>query len=313
MEIVEAPPLLPPTSGLLQVAQVIEHDVNEAGIVAPAERDHWLDGIRWAAPSDAPVELATVCWGGAGFSDARSTSAPATSFHPFAVIAHDSCYAPSFTEAEFQERARASLAAQEPFAVESEFERGTLIPANPRLAQATAGHVYLASTANSQATQLTLTPKDALAVLDEGIARWGKGLGMIHAPAYVIAQWVAARAINVPDYEPADLPLDPKPRLLFSPNGNPIVAGSGYFGASPDLATVPDLTPAGHAAMWAYATDLVTVHRDATSTLLTADQGQSINRTNNEITYRAYRMYAVAWSRLLHASVKISTPLVAAP
>lgn len=301
---VDAPPLLPPTSGLLQVAEVIDHD-----------DDRWTDGIRWVPPSDAAVELATTCWGGAGFSTARSTSAPVNAATPFAVIAHDSCLAVSFrnSEDEFRARSAASLKAQEPAAVEAEFERGALIPTNPRLAEASAAHLYLGSPANTQAGQLALTPKDALAALDEGIAYWGKGLGMIHAPAYVIAQWVAARAINVAEFQANDLPLDPKPRLLFSPNGNPIVAGSGYRGASPDLVTVPTLLTGGHAAMWAYATDLVTVHRDREVKFLADEMSQSLNRQNNEVTWRAYRMYAIAWSRLLHASVKIATPLVAAP
>lgn len=299
---VEAPPLLPPTSGLLHVAQVVEHEPG----------DRWDGGVWWAPPSSRPVELGLVCGSGA-FTVDTDRAAAVRSATPFAVISHDSCLASSFSEDEFNQRAADLLRAEESFAVEGEFERGALVPTNARLAQASAGHVFLASTANSQATQLALTPKDALAVLDEGIARWGKGLGMIHAPSYVIAQWVAARAINVADYSPNDLPLDPKPRLLFSPNGNPIVAGSGYFGASPDLAVVPDLTPAGHAAMWAYATDLVTVHRDASIGFLTDDMAQALNRLNNEVTLRAFRMYAVSWSRLLHASVKIATPLAAAP
>lgn len=301
--IVEAPPLLPPTSGLLQVAQIIEHE---------AADDRWLAGARWSPPNDRPVSLATVCWGGAGFSDDRS-STPAGTAIPFAVISHDSCHAASFDTAEFRARAEESLRAQEASAVEGEFERGTLVSTNPRLAEATASHLYLGSAANTQAGQLALSPKDALAVLDEGIARWGKGLGMIHAPAYVIAQWVAARAVNVADFGPGDLPLDPKPRLLFSPNGNPIVAGSGYYGVSPDKAVVPDLTVAGHTAMWAYATDLVTVHRDANVSYLADEVSQSLNRQLNEVTWRAYRMYAVVWSRLLHASVKINTVLAAAP
>lgn len=297
---VEAPPLLPPTSGLLQVAEVVEHD-----------DDRWTDGIRWRPPSDAAVELATTCWGGAGFSTDRPTSAPVDAGIPFAVISHDSCHAASFRSGEFRERAAENLKAQEPAAVEGEFERGALVPANPRLAEATAGHLYLGSPANTQAGQLALAPKDALAALDEGIAYWGKGLGLIHAPAYVVAQWVTAGAVFDDPANPA--PERYRARRLFSPNGNPIVAGSGYRGASPDLVTVPTLLTGGHAAMWAYATDLVVVHRDREVKFLADEMSQALNRQNNEVTWRAYRMYAVAWNRLLHASVKVATPLVAQP
>lgn len=45
----------------------------------------------------------------------------------------------------------------------------------------------------------------------------------------------------------------------------------------------------------------------------TVEVSQALNRQNNEVTWRAYRMYAVAWNRLLHASVKVATPLVAQP
>lgn len=310
--LVPAPPLLPPTSGLLQVAQVIEHDASPN----PETRDHWLAGIRWTVPNSQGVSLATVCYGGTGLPQGFSGS-PAGAAYPFAVIAEDTCLSASFREAEFQQRARDSIAAREQAAVEAEFERGALTAAlanpNPRLAEATTGHVYLGSPANTQAGQLALSPKDALAALDEAIAYWGGGLGMIHAPAYVIAQWVASRAVVIEDFDDSTVPVDPKRRLIFSPNGNPIIAGQGYRGASPDLAVVPTLLTGGHAAMWCYATDMVTVHRDDRISLIPDNTSQALDRTNNYVTWRAWRAYAIAWSRLLHASVKVNTVLAAAP
>jgi hypothetical protein len=320
--VVPAAPLLPPPLGLLQTAQVIEHEVGAVGPVGfQPTNDRWLAGIRWAIPSGSIVGLLDACNPALALDNAYSGS-PAGAYYPFGVIAEDQCLAASFGTEEFRARARQALIAQESNAVERQFERGLVgNSVNPRLAQATTGHIYLGSSANTQATQLALTPKDALACLDEGIARWGKGQGMIHAPSYVIAQWVASRSIVVENFDLATTPADPSPssaksRLIFSPNGNPIVAGSGYLGVSPDGTVVPDLTTGGHAAMWCYATGMVTVHRDAEVSYLPdspSEVGQALDRTNNTITWRAWRAYAFAWSRLLHASVKVNTVLAAAP
>lgn len=314
--VVPAPPLLPPLLGLVQTAQVVEHEVGAVGPVgfAPTQ-DRWLAGIRWATPGGRVVGLLDAC-NPALALDNSFTGSPAGAYYPFGVVAEDQCLAASFGTEEFRARARQALIAQESAAVERQLERGTIGNSlNPRLAEATAGHVYLGSSANTQATQLALTPKDALACLDEGIARWGRGLGMIHAPAYVVAQWVASRAIVVENFDLETTPRDSK-RVIFSPNGNPIIAGSGYLGVSPDGTVVPDLTVAGHAAMWCYATDLIVVHRDADVSYIPdspSEVGQALDRTNNAITWRAWRAYAFAWNRLLHASVKVNTVLAAAP
>jgi hypothetical protein len=306
---VDAPPLLPPTSGLLQVAKVIEHAVQDDNPFQPTE-DHWLAGIRWTVPNNQPGAVFQACNPATSLSRTASGS-PAGAYYPFAAVAEDTCDAVSFSEQTFRDRALESLTAREPGLAESQLERSTLA-GNPKLADNETGHVFLGSTGNTQATQLALTPKDALAVLDEGIAFWGAGQGMIHAPSYVIAQWVASRAVVIDDLTDTTIPRDPK-RVFFSPNGNIIVPGSGYRGVSPDGAVVPDLTVGNHAAMWCYATDLIVVHRDDRPSFLPDTMAQALDRQTNTVTWRAFRAYAFAWNRLLHASVKVNTALVAAP
>jgi hypothetical protein len=51
------------------------------------------------------------------------------------------------------------------------------------------------------------------------------------------------------------------------------------------------------------------VHRQAEPTILPQTLAQALNRATNEVTFRAMRPYVVAWSRLLHAAVAVSTPL----
>lgn len=308
--IVAPPPLLPPTSGLLQVARVIEHRVDDEGPFA--ERDHWLSGIRWPVPNNQGLVAIDACHTNLVLPEDNS-GLPAGAYYPFAVVEEDSCYAATFGEETFRARAEEGLLAREPAAVEAQLERGLVGPTvNPHLADTEAGVIYLASTGASQATQLALTPKDALAVLDEAIAVWGGGLGMIHAPAYVIAQWVSSRSVLIEDLTDTTIPRDPR-RVFFSPNGNIIVAGSGYRGVSPDGTVVPNSTVSGHAAMWCYATDLIVVHREDRVSFIPDNMAQALNRQTNLVTWRAWRAYAFAWNRLLHASVKVNTPLAAAP
>lgn len=309
---VAAPPLLPSTVGLLQVAKVVEHAVPDNNTLEPTS-DHWLAGIRWTTPDNHGADyIVGPCEPSVALDEARTGLAPGA-YYPFAAVVEDACDAVTFTEETFKARALEGLLAREPNAVETQLETAPVSPTyNRHLAEAESGHIFLASTANTQATQLALAPKDALATLDEAIAYWRGGQGMIHAPWYVVAQWVASRAVVIEDLTDTTIPRDPK-RIIFSPNGNLIVAGSGYHGVSPDQAVVPDLTVANHAAMWCYATDLIVVHRDERPSFLPDTMAQAVDRRNNNVVWRAWRAYAFAWNRLLHASVKVNTALVAAP
>lgn len=310
-EIVARPPLLPPVTGLLQVAAVVDHSTADTdyaiGDPDGGDRDHWLAGIRWAPASNKAVVATDPC--GAGFSAPGSTHPSPIAYYPFALVEEDTCSPWSFRQADFVAYATEGIKAREWGALEAEFERGVLNPANPHLADAASPTLaYLATSGGTAETNaLALSPKDALAALDEAIANWGGGLGMIHAPAYVIAQWVAARSVTVVE-PPADDVMPLRHPILSSPKGNPIVAGNGYRGAAPTAGI-----DATHAAQWAYATDMVTVHRDDAVTMMPGDIAQALNRQNNLITYRAWRVYALAWSRLLHAAVKVNTVLAAAP
>ncbi|MEO5774512.1 MAG: hypothetical protein ABIQ32_10405 [Sphingomicrobium sp.] len=300
-EVVAAPPLLPPVVGLLQAAAVVEHD-----------DDHWLAGIRWAPGNNVALETVDLCEYQASLGSAGSHPA-AGEYYPFALVQEDSCSYKVFSAAEFQSMAESALRAKEWAALETEFERGTLVPTNPHLAAVyttPAATQFPFSSGSSQATSLSFSPGDALALLDETISTWGSGLGMIHAPSFVIDKWVAARMVTSEE-PPADTDeanFAIQHPTLISPMGNIIVAGTGYRGYAPD-----GTLDATHAAKWCYATDLVTVHRDARVSFTPSTAAAALNRTTNSVTWRAWRVYALAWNRLLHAAVKVNTVLAAAP
>ncbi len=116
--------------------------------------------------------------------------------------------------------------------------------------------------------------------------------GTIPATPYVVGLW--------PSLFP-QLDTDEKTGAMLSPNGNLIVSGTGYLGASP-----PNVVDATHAVQWAYATDLAVVHRSDRPSIFPETLHEALNRTTNTVTYRATRPYAIAWSGLLHAAVLVA-------
>lgn len=291
--LVEAPPLVPPPTGLLvtlaHVGLVVEHDVPVEGPSgAPVTPEHWLAGIRFEPASIAALEKYDLC-SGVTLSGANTHKAPKAGV-PFALIAADTCSSWGWNEGNFTARATEALLAKEPAALEIEFERAALLPSNPHLADNTnPTFVQLNGGAATGAAS-------ALALLDEAIANANIGRGIIHATAYVFALWGAAQLLR------EGISPDVASSIALSPAGNLVVSGNGYLGASP--ANVVD---ASHGVQWAYATEMMVVHRAATPNIRPARLVEALERRNNSITYRANRPYAIAWGQILHAGVAVNT------
>jgi hypothetical protein len=384
--VVAAPPLSPPLTGLLQAARVIE-------LQGPAE--HWLAGVRFSPEGQVQPDLFDICAGLATGNTLLAGGVGATAgaggfrrsprkFSPFAVEVPDVCSTFGFSMDEYADRARRSLLAREPWAVEREFEQGNLISTNPHLADNTDPYLSTVGLAPT-------SPRDSLALLDEAIANAGIGLGMIHCTPYIADQWANLRLIDfgraIGDNglpQPLDGIVGPQ-RYITSPKGNIIVIGNGYQGIGPDgtggapydatfydgvmtsgsavltsntaafvagdvgksivvvgagasgaalsttilsrasatsvtlnasasttVASAPFVIrsrtgDSTHAAQWAYATDLVQILRSADVTIMPTTLAQATDRAANNVTFRAQREYAVIWSGLLHAAVKVNT------
>jgi hypothetical protein len=89
-------------------------------------------------------------------------------------------------------------------------------------------------------------------------------------------------------------------RLVTSVNGTPVASDGGYIGASPALHA-----PLTAGQGWAFATGPVQVRRGPEIEIIAEDIAQSMDRSTNEVTFRAERPYLVTWDTALQAGVLI--------
>jgi len=174
---------------------------------------------------------------------------------------------------EFANRAEIAMNAVQSFSVERQLSQGTGVATNPFLADA--AHTLSAAGATAK------TPDVALAYLEEEIGETGKQ-GMIHATPPVVSRWF--------DQDRLDNPL-------ITVNGTRVVSGGGYQGA----------TPSGRAAAaagesWVYATGPVEVRL---APLAVLDIKDVLDRSNNDVTFRAERYVLVTWDTQLQAAVLV--------
>lgn len=336
-----APGLVPPVSGLLA----------QLGItVDPFGSDEmWLNGVVFRPDSIQGLDLRDICdgltvqtpSGQVGILD-TAVQPGLRVFRPFSIEVREQCSTFGWNEANYVERATRALEVRRHQAVEREFEQANLITANPHLAQlATAGANFPTTTVNL-AGGARVSPIDALALLDESIAEAGIGRGMIHATAFVVAQWAHAGMLRfelITEQESnqsvvaaiaravlgakadltaanwnvalvaaaevlaaADIGGIGKQDIILSPKGNLIIAGNGYQGADPASGD-PDAT---HASQWAYATDHVTVLASRPETI-PSTLTQATAQSRNLVVFRQTQAFSVLWGGLLHAVVEVAT------
>lgn len=280
---VDAPPLRPAPSSLLVAADVVDHT-----------DDRFVVGSRWDAlgsGAGSALELVDPC-SDAGASFAVGPTHAAGLGRGFAVIQRDECSGFGWQQGDFEARARSALMARESFVVERQFEANPLGLAVPYLRTSDASTTLIVGGG-------AVHPRKALALLDQAIADAGIGQGMIHALPYLVGLWSP------------DLVISERGGRLLSANGNIVVSGNGYDGLGPDgSGGMPATVVAG--TVWAYATDLVVIDREATPTLNPPTIAEALDRTVNTIRYRASRFYSIRWARRLHAAVKATVDLTTA-
>lgn len=282
----DAPPLLPPTSGLL--AQFPPR---------AASGDHWLTGQTFSPESGTALELTDVCRDTYALSEAP-TLRPARDFDPFAVVLREQCSDFGWQHADYVDRASRALAVRRHFAVEREFEQGALNSANPHLAA-----TYTTPTAPSATLTLAsgarVSPLDGFCLLEEAIGAAGVGRCVIHATTFLVAQWTHLGLLRHETME-GDEGVGKVSRIL-SPNGNVVIGGGGYQGRGPD-----GNVPASHASQWAYATDWLAVEASAPETS-PKTLAEATQKERNLVTFRQDQFFTVRWSGLLHTAVLIAT------
>lgn len=210
---------------------------------------------------------------------APTTSAPIT-FLPFGVEAFDTCSTYGYQRADYEGRARRALAARETKAVEKELATGALM-----------GNRHLQDSVNTTVLNggVAFDFRTALSALVQAIADNNLGVGMIHARPSLVTLWSSDNLLRWQNGK------------LYTLNGNLVVPGAGYPGASPSGSAPTSATE------WAYATDVLQVHRGPVEVFVPeADHVASMRRSTNEITVRAQRMYAVVGNFCTVIGVNVS-------
>ena len=264
-------PVVPPVS-LLRVE----------GVVKEAGDERWINGAQiWAYPTETP-ENWDLCYEGTFRDKAEGESNPIPLFSAYATYVPISCSAMGMGPwDEFMERAEAVMDAVTSFAVERALSRGVPLSATPFFADANA--TVLASGS-------AVAPMVGLGYLEDAIGATARG-GMIHATPSVATQWFDQDRID-------RLTPEEDSSSLVTVMGTPVAAGGGYIGS----------TPAGQAAAaagqsWVYATGPVEVR--LAELHLTEEISENLERSQNDVTYRAERAYLATWDTALQAAVLI--------
>lgn len=247
--------------------------INTPSVLIEGETDRWLNGVTvYPYPSNLPG-LWDPCSAGTFRTKDEGDGETLPMFASFVVYLPITCSAMSIGDPEeFAGRAEIAMRAVESYAVERQLVSGDGIATNPYLEDAAV--TLLASGA-------AVSPASALSYLEDAIGGTGKQ-GMIHATPSVVSQWFDQTRDNSP---------------LVTVNGTKVVAGDGYINSRP---TGGSLAAAGQS--WVYATGPVEVRH---SDVLMPDISEVLDRSNNDVTFRAERYALVEWDTVLQAAVLV--------
>lgn len=247
--------------------------LNVPGVLRENDGNRWINGASvWAYPVDEPLTW-DPCSSGTFRTKAEGGSNPLPVFGSFVVYLPITCSSAYIGDPDsFRDRGRAALEAVESYAVESALSQGAPLSTNPFFGDAAV--TLLAAGA-------AVTPEVGLSYLEDAIGETGR-MGMIHCTPSVASQWF--------DQDRFDSPLT-------TANGTPVAAGGGYIGAQPTGGAAPS---AGQS--WAFATGPVEVRHAEAEVMRISEV---LDRSNNDVTYRAERYVLATWDTALQAAVLI--------
>lgn len=245
------------------------------GVVVPGE-EHWESGVDvWAYPSNVPTFWTDNLAGTFRVKD-EGDDQVVGSFEPVTLYVPVSCTSKGMSPDEFAERAGRVLEITQSYGVEKALAAGVSGLSNPYLSDAN-----MATPAGATA----VSARVGLSYLEEAIAATGRG-GLIHVTPAVAD---ALQPIRV-----TDDPTVP----LYTGAGTPIAVGAGYDGITPHGQSAPSATKD-----WIYASGPVEVRIDSGVTL--PEFGEALDRTMNDVTYRAEKVAVVEWDTVLQAGVLV--------
>jgi hypothetical protein len=332
--LVDAPSLVPPVSGLLTQVPVL------GGI----EGKRWLMGITFTPESIETPNFDDLCSTRVFDEPDLLDRAPAVKVAPVALLLKERCSTFGTNDgSDLIGRASRGLEVKRHWAIEREFEKGALNPANLHLAATYSGSPD--PTTISLAAGAVVSPVDGLALLDEAIAASANiiGRGMIHAPAYLITQWAAhglLRFQTISEDENARFTLSAVAQVVLAmkdrlsatehfdgdilatlAEGFAAAVGRGVGRRDQILSPKGNIVvagngyegrgpagtvPAAHASMWAYATDWIVVVEGEASTT-PGSFLEALDQNRNQVVFQRNQFFAILWAGLLHAAVQVET------
>jgi hypothetical protein len=264
LDLTGPPPVAPPHS-LLKTPGVV---------VTEGDLGRWLNGVNLIGYPDAVPLVWNACDPDVTGSaiKAEGEAGPQAQFDPFVCYLPVTCSALSYPY--LTEWSETVLEATYSFAVEEALvglQQAGLGP-NPALGDSNVVKP-VGGTAKS--------PIVALSYLENAIGETGRQ-GLIHATPAIIAQ------LNTDTF------LDPD--QLITTNGNRVVSGGGYIGASAD-----GVAP-GAGQDWMFASGPVEVRL---SPVTITNIRESLDRSDNTLTFRAERWVLATWDTALQAAVLV--------
>ncbi len=249
------------------------------GVLQDSGDDRWMNGVAlWGYPEGTPLTW-DPCSTGTYAVKSDDSSIPTPDFASFVAYLPVTCSAFSLASDPdgFAQKAEIALDATISLSYESALARGVPMSSNPFLADAN-----VAILAGGAAVPVTA----AFAYLEEAIGATGR-MGMIHATpgaasAY-FGPWRDYQNTSEDDF------------VAVTPLGTPIAIGGGYIGATP--------FGGGAAAMgqsWIYATGPVEAFLQSEPRL---NIKEVLERTMNDVTFRAERDALVEWDTALQVAV----------
>lgn len=249
--------------------------VNTPGVVVAGGDGRWMNGVNLIAyPEDVP-SLWEACSEGTFETKGDGETGRITTFDPFVVYLPITCSSLGVYQ-NLQGQAEAVLEATWSFGVEEALAKGIVgPPSNPFF-----GDSSLSILAGGAAQ----TPATALAYLENAIGATGRK-GMIHATPAIVS---ALQADKLEGGEEGE---------LLTSNGTPVVSGGGYAGADPYAGAAPS---AGQD--WMFATGPVEVR---SSPIAMTSVSQSLDRSDNTLTFRAERNVLAIFDGALQAGILV--------
>ena len=243
------------------------------GILVPDTGDeHWLVGVEaWPYPRDLPSTV-DPCSEGTFRVKAEGEGWNLPIFGPFTAYLPITCSAITAKSAGFADRARLAFQAKEHWAVSHELAWGTAQPLNPFLAD---GNTQIL------AGGAAVTPDVGLSYLEDAIGQTGIG-GVIHTTNAVAAAWNGSSGGYGVE--------DSGGTLYTTANETPVAVSGAYRGATPRFGA-----EAGAGQQWVFASSPIQVRRQNDIQVIADSIAQSMDRQQNDVTFRAERGYVVTY------------------